>query len=136
MDLQTGSSINFVALPKITQAQLNAYAEASGDHNPIHLNEDVAKSMGLPGIIAHGMLNAGFLGERARQVVSESAVFRSFKMTRFQTRFKAMVFLGDEVSIGGTVKEASDNKLVLDLQAKNQKGEVVTTAVAEYAPTY
>ena len=39
----------------ITRADLVRYAEASGDHNPIHQDEDVARSVGLPGVIAHGM---------------------------------------------------------------------------------
>ena len=39
-----------------TREQIAAYAEASGDHNPIHLDEEFAKSVGLPGVIAHGML--------------------------------------------------------------------------------
>lgn len=43
----------------ITRADLVAYAEASGDHNPIHLDEEVARSVGLPGVIAHGMLTLG-----------------------------------------------------------------------------
>jgi len=132
VELQTGSSISFIAFPQIAQPQLNAYAQASGDMNPIHLDEAVAKSMGLPGIIAHGMLSAGFLAERARRAVKESPTYSSFKISRLQTRFKAMVLPGDVISIGGTVKEATDSKLVLDLQAKNQKDEVVTTATVEY----
>jgi len=133
VELQTGSPISFIAFPQISQPQLNAYAQASGDMNPIHLNETVAKSMGLPGIIAHGMLSAGFLAERARRAVKESSTYQTFQIARFQSRFKAMVFLGDVISIGGTVKEATDSKLVLDLQAKNQKDEVVTLATVEYA---
>ena len=39
----------------VTRADLVRYAEASGDHNPIHQDEDVARSVGLPGVIAHGM---------------------------------------------------------------------------------
>jgi acyl dehydratase len=132
VELQTGSSIQFIEFPKISQPQLNAYAQASGDMNPIHLDESVAKSMGLPGVIAHGMLSAGFLAERARRAVKECPKYSGFAIGRFQSRFKAMVLLGDVISIGGTVKEASDSKLVLDLQAKNQKDEVVTTATVEY----
>ncbi len=132
MDLQTGASIEFIAFPQISQPQLNAYAKASGDMNPIHLDETVAKAMGLPGVIAHGMLSAGFLGERARRAVRESKTFSSFKLSRFQSRFKAMVLLGDVIAIGGTVKDASDSKLVLDLQAKNQKDEILTTATVEF----
>lgn len=132
MEIHTGASIPFVAWPRIEQPQLNAYAKASGDPNPIHLDEKVAKAMGLPGIIAHGMLSAAFLGERARQTVRSNAQYKNFKIARFQSRFKAMVFLGDVISIGGTVKEANDFKLTLDLQAKNQKDEIVTTATVEY----
>jgi len=40
---------------RVTRADLRAYAEASGDHNPIHQDDDVARSVGLPGVIAHGM---------------------------------------------------------------------------------
>ena len=45
-----------------TKEQIAAYAEASGDHNPIHLDGAFARSVGLPGIIAHGMLQMGILG--------------------------------------------------------------------------
>jgi acyl dehydratase len=40
---------------RVTRADLVAYAEASGDHNPIHQDEEIARSVGLPGVIAHGM---------------------------------------------------------------------------------
>lgn len=40
---------------RVTREALVAYADASGDHNPIHRDEDVARSVGLPGVIAHGM---------------------------------------------------------------------------------
>ncbi len=47
----------------ITQEQIDAYAEASGDHNPIHVDPDFARSVGLPGTIAHGMLSMAILAE-------------------------------------------------------------------------
>lgn len=133
MELQTGNPVSFIARPAITQGQLNAYAEASGDPNKIHLDEVVAKSMGLPGVIAHGMLSAAFIGERAQLVAQECLASRGFKITRFQTRFKAMVLLGDQISVGGTVKEATDAKVVLELQAKNQKDELVTSGTVEFS---
>ena len=46
---------------RVTQDQINAYAEASGDHNPIHVDEEFARMVGLPGTIAHGMLDLGIL---------------------------------------------------------------------------
>ena len=47
---------------ELTRADLVAYAEAAGDPNPIHQDEDVARSVGLPGVIAHGMLTMGLAG--------------------------------------------------------------------------
>jgi acyl dehydratase len=132
MSIQTGSSIEFCDFPAITKEQLRAYAEASGDHNPIHLDEEVAKSVGLPGIIAHGMLIAGLISERALQVVREDESLKGFQLVQFQTRFKAMTFLGDIPSVGGTVKEFNSQDLVLELQSKNQKGEMTTSAVAKF----
>ena len=52
---------------RIPRADLVAYAEASGDHNPIHQDEQVALAVGLPGVIAHGMLTMGL----AARVVTE-----------------------------------------------------------------
>ena len=46
---------------RVTQAEIDAYAEASGDHNPIHLDEYFARSVGLPGTIAHGLLTLSLL---------------------------------------------------------------------------
>ena len=47
----------------VTQAQIDAYASASGDHNPIHVDPEFARSVGLHGTIAHGMLDMAILGE-------------------------------------------------------------------------
>lgn len=132
-ELKTGDQIPFVAQPAVLQAQLNAYAEASGDHNRIHLDEGVAKASGLPGVIAHGMLSAAFIAERAQTVVLSSRKYLRFRPLKSQTRFKAMVLLGDVVSVGGTVKTADDFKIILDLQAKNQRGEIVTTGTVEFS---
>ncbi|MDR3607970.1 MAG: MaoC/PaaZ C-terminal domain-containing protein [Oligoflexia bacterium] len=133
MTLTAGTEIPFIRLDPITQPQLRRYADASGDHNAIHLDEEVAKSMGLPGVIAHGMLSAGFLGERALRAVLDEAGRNDLHMTRLQTRFKSMVQLGDQISVGGVVKEATPERVVLDLSAKNQKDEIVTVATAEFS---
>ncbi len=133
MKLETGTEIAYRLLPVITQDQLVRYADASGDHNQIHLDEAVAKSMGLPGVIAHGMLSAGFLGERAMQAVRDEAARDDLKIERLQCRFKSMVHLGDQISVGGTVKEATAQKVVLELNAKNQKDEIVTIATVQFS---
>lgn len=117
------------SLPAIQQAQLTAYAAASGDPNPIHLDEAVAKKMGLPGVIAHGMLIAGFLSERVLELGEQDGERRS-RLSTFQIRFKAMTLLGDVLKLQATVKAADASSATLDLQAVNQRGEVTATAVA------
>lgn len=111
----------------ITAAHLQAYADASDDHNPIHLDESVARARGLPGVIAHGMLSAGLIGEWA-----VSAAGSDWRLTRFQTRFKAMVLLGDDITVSGARKDSAADSLVFEINATNQRGEVVTSGTAEF----
>lgn len=122
--MQTGMEIVFKPCPVITTEMLRNYADASGDFNPIHLDEEVAKKMGLPGIIAHGMLTAGFLATRAREFAP------GWQVKRFQCRFKTMTFPGDVISVGGILKDLGETTMTLDLQARNQRGELTSTAVA------
>ena len=123
---EIAKEIEFISMGTITREQLAAYAVASGDHNPIHQDDAVAQAAGLPGVIAHGMLTAAFLGERALRFAREKAT-GSWRVSRFNSRFKSMTFPGDTVHVGGTLKSQSDQELTLDLQAKNQKGEVTTS---------
>lgn len=132
MTLQSGAPIEFHSFSPISREQLKAYAEASGDFNPIHLDEEVAKKVGLPGIIAHGMLIAGLLAERALQLIDKEPSLKGFELVQFQSRFKAMTLVGDTPSVGGVIKEFTDQTLVLDLQAKNQRGELTTAGVARF----
>jgi len=107
-----------------TREQIAAYAEASGDRNPIHLDDDFARSVGLPGVIAHGMLQMGIAGT----VASEEAGGGD-RLRRLQCRFAGMVAPGDTVTF--TAEPAGPGKL--DLKAVNQRGEpVLTKATAEY----
>jgi acyl dehydratase len=107
-----------------TTDQIEAYAEASGDHNPIHLDGDYARSVGLPGMIAHGMLQMGILG-----CVAAEAAGGSRRLRRLYCRFAGMVEPGDTVTFAA--EAAWPGKLALT--AVNQRGEaVLTKASAEY----
>ncbi len=107
-----------------TVDQITAYAEASGDHNPIHLDGDFALSVGLPGIIAHGMLQMGILG-----CVASEAAGGARHLRRLYCRFAGMVEPGDTVTFAAD--NAGPGKLALS--AVNQRGEpVLTKASAEY----
>ncbi len=130
--LHVGAVLESVAVSTISIEQLKAYATASSDYNPIHQDEEVAKKAGLPGIIAHGMLVAGMMSERARMWLKANLTpnqYRSWKVISYQNRFRGMTFLGDTVFVGGTITEAKGRLATIELQAKNQKGDLLTTGV-------
>lgn len=107
-----------------TKEQIATYAEASGDHNPIHLDDDFARSVGLPGRIAHGMLLMGIAGTVAARAAGGGA-----RLTRLQCRFAAMVVPGDAVTFAA--EPGAPGRL--DMSAINQRGEpVLTKSAAEY----
>ncbi|MDQ6882847.1 MAG: MaoC family dehydratase N-terminal domain-containing protein [Candidatus Dormibacteraeota bacterium] len=113
----------------VTLAQIRAYAEASGDRNPIHLDEAFARSVGLPGVIAHGMLTMAF----ANQMLTDWLGDRS-RLKRLEGRFGGMVRPGDEVTCAGTVtkKDEMSRRVVINLVVTNQRDEkVLTKGVAE-----
>ena len=107
-----------------TKEQIAAYAEASGDHNPIHLDDDFARTVGLPGVIAHGMLQMGFMATVAAQAAGGPD-----RLRRLYCRFAGMVVPGDTVNF--TAQPAGEGRL--ELRAVNQREEpVLTKSVAEY----
>ena len=109
-----------------TRDQIAAYARASGDHNPIHLDDDFARSVGLPGLIAHGMLQMGI----AATVAAEAAGGPQ-RLRRLGVRFAGMVAPADTVTF--SAEPAGEGRL--ELKAVNQRGEaILTKAAAEYEP--
>ena len=118
----------------VTVEQIQRYAEASGDRNPIHLDETFARSAGLPGAIAHGMLTMAF----ANQMVTDWLGERSL-LKRLQGRFAGMVLPGDDVTCSATVasKDPQTRRVVINLVVANRRGEKVLNkgvAEAEYPP--
>jgi acyl dehydratase len=118
----------------VTVEQIRQYAEASGDRNPIHLDETFARSAGLPGVIAHGMLTMAF----ANQMVTDWLGDRSL-LKRLQGRFAGMVLPEDDVTCSGTVvsKDPPTRRVVINLVVVNQRGEKVLNkgvAEAEFPP--
>ena len=90
----------------ITRADLVAYAGASGDHNPIHQDESVARSVGLPGVIAHGMYTMA-LAARAVE-----AWFPGAEVVSFGCKFTNPVVVpadgGVDVEVAGEAKPGED----------------------------
>jgi len=107
----------------ITREQIAEYAEASGDYNPIHLDDDFARTVGLPGIIAHGLLQMGLMA-----TVAADAAGGPHRLRRLYCRFAGMVVPGDTVTF--TAEPAGPGRL--ELRAVNQRGEpVLTKSIAE-----
>ncbi len=118
----------------VTVEQIRQYAEASGDRNPIHLDDSFARSAGLPGVIAHGMLTMAF----ANQMLTDWLGDRSL-LKRLQGRFAGMVLPGDEVTCSGSVtsKDSETRRVTINLVVTNQGGERVLNkgvAEAEFPP--
>jgi len=123
--MKVGEELAPLRKEPVTKVQLVKYAGASGDYNLIHTDDETARSVGLDGVIAHGMLSMGFLGQYVAGLAGPQAV------RRLKVRFGAMVKPGDELTCRGVVREVRDGLAVLDVWAENQRGEKVTTGEAE-----
>ncbi len=114
----------------VTQAQIDAYADVSNDHNPIHVNPDVARSVGLDGTIAHGMLSMAFAG----QVLTDwlTATPDHGRLGRLRVRFQAMVRPGDTLTCRGILRATEQDKpRQADVWIENQRGERVLKGDAD-----
>ncbi|HWJ67260.1 MAG TPA: MaoC/PaaZ C-terminal domain-containing protein [Nocardioides sp.] len=98
----------------VTRADLVAYAHASGDHNPIHQDEEIALAVGLPGVIAHGMYTLALVGRAVREWTGGAEV------VEIGAKFVAPVVVpadgAAQVTVAGTVGEPADGLLPLALQ--------------------
>ena len=108
----------------VTQAQIDAYAQASGDHNPIHVNEAFARSVGLSGTIAHGLLEMGMLAEAVATWAGGAE-----HVAALAVRFSKPLFPGDTITCTGTVSavDIERARATLDLEAVSSRGDRVLT---------
>jgi acyl dehydratase len=112
-----------------SREQIKAYADASGDQNPIHQDDEVARSVRLPGVIAHGMLNYGLLARALTDWLGDPA-----RLRKLTVRFSSMVEPGDTVRCRGVVKSVDDaaGRAVIEVWMENQRGDkVLSHATAE-----
>lgn len=122
--LQAGVSIpERVWIP--TDMQLRQYAEASGDYNPIHLDEKYAQQLGLGGVIAHGMHTMAQVGAMLTQWLNGEG-----SISQFEVRFQNMVRPGDTIHCTGVIKEKLANAVVCDVKAVNQHDAEVISGSA------
>jgi acyl dehydratase len=100
----------------LDRAMLKAYADASGDQNPIHQNEEFAKAVGLPDVIAHGMLTMALVGKYVSDWAGGSEQVKEFS-GRFM---KPVVVPADQkvdLTVSGNVVGVDENQITLELSA-------------------
>ena len=96
----------------MTTGRIAAYAEASGDHNPVHVDPDYAITTEFGGVVAHGMLSMAFIAELV--AVNFPGAWHSG--AKMKLRFRAPVFPGETVSIFGSVRSVRDDDGVVIVQ--------------------
>jgi len=127
--VKPGDELPALTKEPISKVQLVKYAGASGDYNLIHTDVETAREVGLGGVIAHGMLSMGFLGQFLTDNVGPENV------RKLKVRFNAMVRLEDVLTCRGVVRsvEPMDERrtlVTLEVWAENQMGEKVTSGEA------
>jgi acyl dehydratase len=100
----------------VDRAMLKAYADASGDQNPIHQDEAFAKSVGLPNVISHGMLTMALVGNYVTQWAGGAAAVKEFS-ARF---IKPVIVPADEkvdITVSAVVREVDGDQITIELSA-------------------
>ncbi len=121
-DVQVGDTIPKLVKSPVSHLQLVKYAGASGDFNPLHTDPKIGELIGVGGIIAHGMLIMGFVGQLLSDYVGPTT------LRKFDARFKGMTRLGDVITCTGTITEKYETdveaRIAGKVQATDQNGEV------------
>jgi acyl dehydratase len=126
-ELQPGQSIPEVRVTpdKYLTAR---YAGASGDFNPIHIDEEFAKAVGLPGRILHGLWT---MAQVAR--AQTEAAGGPERLRRLSVQFRGMGVPEQEIVVTGTVREVADGRAIIDTVAEQGGNQIIRNAEAEVA---
>ena len=115
----------------VTQEKINAYAEASGDYNPLHIDPEFAAKTELGGTVAHGMLILAYLSEFMTENFGENWINNG----SLSARFKGAAYPGDTILVTGKITsiECEDNYILVecDVLCSNQKKEPVITCITK-----
>ena len=121
-DVQVGDTIPELVKPALSHIQLVRYAGASGDFNPLHTDPKFGEMVGTGGIIAHGMLIMGFVGQLLSDYVGPTV------LRKFGVRFRGMTRLDDMITCTGTITEKyeadGEGRIAGKVQAVDQNGDV------------
>ena len=119
---------------RVTRTDLVRYAGASGDFNPIHWSDRVARAVGLPGVVAHGMYTMALAGRAVSTWVGDSTL-----IVDFSVRFTKPVVVPDddegaEVVVAGVVADDADGRLRIDLTVTSEGRRVLGAARVTVRP--
>jgi acyl dehydratase len=124
-DLQTGAEIPELRITPDKYLTVR-YAGASGDFNPIHIDEEFARAVGLPGRILHGLWT---MAQVARAQTEAAGGPQHLK--RLSVQFRGMGVPEQEVIVTGTVREAGDGRMTVDTVAEQGGKQIIRNAEAE-----
>jgi len=124
--------VNLPGISKgISQANINRYAEVSGDFHPIHIDEDYARGTPLGGTVAHGMLVLAYVSQMMTVVFGRDWLSGG----RLDVRFRAPARPGGTISVSGKImaveKDEGRSRVRCEVLCQNQNSESVLTGVAE-----
>ncbi len=102
------------------------YAGASGDFNPIHIDEEFARAVGLPGRILHGLWTMAQVARAATEAAGGPEHLR-----RLSVQFRGMGVMEQEVVVSATVRESTDGHVVLETVAEQAGKQIIRNAEAE-----
>lgn len=125
--MNVGTELPPLKVPPISRTTLALFAGASGDHNPIHVDLDVARSAGLEDVFAHGMLSMAYLGRLLTDWVPQERI-RSFAV-----RFAAITPVHGEPVCTGVVTAVRDGEATVELTVRLADGTTTLTGEAVIA---
>jgi acyl dehydratase len=116
-DVDVGQEV-FSASKVVKREDVKAYADASGDQNPLHQDDEFARSVGFPGIIAHGMFSMAHLVTALKDWVGDPAALRSIKV-----QFRAVVYMDETLVARGRVasRDEAGRRVTLDVWAELER---------------
>ena len=123
-DLKTGHAESFTAV--ITAEMLTKFRDITGDINPLHNDEAFAAERGYPSRVVYGMLVASLYSTLAGVYLPGERCL----LHEVDAKFKKPVFIGDELTVSGTISEINEtfSRLEIDARVTNQNGETVNRA--------
>jgi acyl dehydratase len=103
------------------------YAGASGDFNPIHIDQEFARQVGLPSNILHGLYSMA----QVARACTEAAGGDPRSLRRLSVQFRGMGFPEQEITVSGNERESGDGTVILDLQAEQGGKKIIKNGEAE-----